>query len=113
MADINQTTDDKARVIMLTFGHLEQGGMYWCYVAVKPTRYEEFKKLTGGKQYNIQNFVADGFGEIVVSGEGSLPPKEVTQQVAEIFGVPIKQLFADIDPLSEIAKELAKIHPVT
>ncbi len=101
--------DNVARVVMLAFGNMEQGGMYWAYVAVRPSRYEEFKRRMTGKTYNIQNFVKDEFGEVVVSGEGGLPPREVTKQVALLFGVPVKQLFADIDPLEAIARGVKKL----
>jgi len=110
MADANQpiTPDSAARIVMLAFGNMDQGGMYWAYVAVKPSRYEKFKRLMVGKKYNMQNFVKDGFGEVVVSGEGSLPPRDVTKQVAELFGVPINQLFADIDPVAVIEQNIEK-----
>jgi len=103
------TPDNAARVIVLTFGNMEQGGMYWAYVAVKPSRYEEFKRIAAGKKYNIQNFVKDGFGEVIVSGDGGLPPREVTKQVATLFNVPINQLFADIDPIVAIEKGIDKL----
>ncbi|MDE3059777.1 MAG: hypothetical protein KGJ06_02055 [Pseudomonadota bacterium] len=96
--------DDVSRIIMLAFGSMEQGGMYWCYVAVKPSRYDEFTRAMKSRQYNMQNFVGDGFGEVIVSGEGGLPPRDVTKQVAEIFGIPIKQLFASIDPMQAISR---------
>ena len=98
--------DDLSRVIMLAFGKLEQGGTYWCYVAIKPSRYDDFQRVMAAKNYNIQNFVKDGFGEIVVSGEGDLPPQYITKRVADLFGVPIKSLFADVDPKAEIDKKL-------
>src|SRR5437763_1785055 len=110
MADTAITQDSAARIIMLAFGNMEQGnGMYWAYVAVKPSRYEEFKRAMAGKQYNIQNFVKDEFGEVVVSGEGGLPPRDVTKQVAQLFGIPINQLFSDADPMPIINKAIDKL----
>jgi len=96
--------DDIARIVMLAFGPMEQGGEYWCYVAVRPGRYEEFKRAMAGKRYNIQHFEQDGYGEIIVSGDGGLPPRDVTKQVAQLFNIPIRQLFEDIDPQAAIAK---------
>ncbi len=106
MSAINQ--DDVARVITLVKGMLNDGkGFYWCYVAVKPSLYEQFKSVTANK-YNIQNFTQDGYGEVVVSGVGRTPPDAVTKQVAELFGVSVDSLFADENPLGTIAKKLAE-----
>lgn len=101
--------NDVARVVMLVLGNMDHGGPYWAYVAIKPGRYEEFKHAIGTKKYNIQNFVKDEYGEAVVSGEGALPPQAVTKEVAALFNVPIKQLFADIDPLDAIARGIKKL----
>ncbi len=104
---INQ--DDVARVIVLVRGMMENGkGFYWCYVAVKPSLYEQFKAVTGNK-YNIQNFVKDGYGEVIVSGAGREPPKAVTEKVAEMFGVPVGSLFTDSNPLGTIQKKLEEV----
>ncbi|NBX04408.1 MAG: hypothetical protein EBR02_10205 [Alphaproteobacteria bacterium] len=101
---VNQ--DNVARVIVLVRGMMENGkGFYWCYVAVKPSLYEQFKAVTGNK-YNIQNFVADGYGEVIVSGSGRDAPKEVTEKVAEMFGVAVGSLFTDSNPLGTISKKL-------
>jgi hypothetical protein len=109
MAQTAIPPDDVARVVMLTFGNMERGGMYWAYLAIKPSRYEEFKKISATKQYNIQNFVKDAFGEVIVSGEGGLPPRDVTKQVAKLFGIPYNQLFSDADPMPIIAKGIEKL----
>ena len=101
--------DDVARIVMLAFGTMESGGPYWCYVAVKPSRYEEFKRAMESKKYNMQNYAKDGYGEVVVSGEGALPPQDVTKQVAMMFNVPIKDLFADADPIVLINSKMKKL----
>ena len=103
-----QPQDIAARVIVLARGVMEKGGFYWCYVAVKPSRYDEFKLATANK-YNIQDFVQDGYGEVIVSGEGREPTKLVTEKVAEIFGVSAESLFRDEDPLGTIDKTIAAI----
>ncbi len=95
--------DDVFRVITLVRGDMEQAGHYWCYVAVKPSCYEAFKKATAAS-YNIQNFVADAYGEIIVSGEGVDPDAEVTAQVAKLFNVTVDSLFTEADPLAAIDK---------
>lgn len=98
--------DQVSRVIMLAFGAMEQGGQYWCYVAVKPSRYEECKRLLSSRQYNIQHFVDDGFGEIIVSGAGGLPPREVVKQVALLYDIPIRQMFDQVEPLVAITNKI-------
>lgn len=99
--------DNVSRIVMLTHGLMETSGRYWCYVAVKPSRFEEFQAAVAGK-YNIQNFDKDGYGEVVVSGEGAEPPQEVTDQVGKLFGVDPKTFFTDKNPQATLAKKLAE-----
>ena len=96
--------DDVARIIVLARGLMERGGFYWCYVAVKPSRYEEFKQKSTQK-YNIQNFVKDGYGEVIVSSSGREPPKDVTETVAHLFDVPASSLFTDSNPEGTITSK--------
>ena len=101
--------DDVARVIVLVRGMMEnKKGFYWCYVAVKPSQYEKFKTATANK-YNIQNFVKDGYGEVVVSAAGREPAKQVTEAVAQMFGVPAGSLFTDSNPLGTIQKKVEEL----
>ena len=101
-----ENMDSLSRIVALTFGHMENGGQYWCYVAVKPSRYDEFQKAMHSKAYNIQRFPDDGYGEVIVSGEGITPPSEVTRQVANLFNIPLKEFFKDIDPKKTIIDKL-------
>ena len=101
--------DYVARVIVLARGIMEKGGFYWCYVAVKPSRYEEFKAAVANK-YNIQNFINDGYGEVIVSSEGRDPSEEVTAKVAEMFDVPVDQLFKEADPMGRIGQKIKEAH---
>jgi hypothetical protein len=91
---------------MLAFGQMEQGGQYWCYVAIKPSRYDAFKQAMDSKQYNMQRFAGDGYGEVIVSGEGVTPPQDITRQVANMFGIPIGQLFTVTDPKGAVSQQL-------
>ena len=88
--------DEVGRIIMLIRGLMEARGSYWCYLSVKPSRYQAFKAVVANK-YNIQNFVNDGYGEVVVSGEGREPPKDVTEKVAGLFGLQVENLLAEHD----------------
>jgi len=100
----NLAPDHVARVVMLVYGLMSNSNPFWCFVAVKPTRYKELQTLVASKQFDIRNYVADGFGEIVVSGEGVVPPANVMQTVAKMFDVPVKKFLEDVDPEDEIAK---------
>lgn len=100
--------DEIGRIVVLVRGLMEKGGFYWCYVAVKPSLYERFQEAST-KKYNIQNFVKDGYGEVVVSGEGREPPQEVTAKVAELFGVTVESLFKDAQPLESLDAKLKEM----
>lgn len=91
-------TDD-IRIITLIRGVMQQGGFYWCYVAVKPSLMRKFQQAVKNK-YNIQNFVKDEYGEVIVSGRGKQPPVEITKQVSEMFEVTFEQIDAGIAEVS-------------
>ncbi len=99
--------DDVSRVIMLLFGRLEAGGPFWCYVAIKPSRYEAFQAAQNEGLVDLYDF--DEFGEVVVSAEGEHPPLKVTEEVARLYGTDARKFFREIDPLAEIAKQIANI----
>lgn len=95
------TQVEEMRNLTLVRGLMQGGGFYWCYVAVKPSMLLKFQREVSNK-YNIQNFVKDGYGEVVVSGRGRNPPKEVTELLVERLGVN----FTDLDGLTpEIARD--------
>lgn len=83
--------ENSSRFIALVRGLMEKGGFYWCYVAVKPSLVVKFQQAIKGK-YNIQNFVKDEYGEVIVSGRGKEPPIEITKKVTEMFGVTMQQI---------------------
>ncbi len=85
------TQDSASRLITLVRGMMQQGGFYWCYVAIKPSLVTKFQQAVKNK-YNIQNFVKDAYGEVVVSGRGKEPPVEITKKVSEMFGVTFQQI---------------------
>jgi hypothetical protein len=103
-------SDDISRIVTLTYGTMDHGGPYWCYLAVRPSRYSEFKAAMDSKRYNIQNFDKDGFGEVIVSGEGVMPPKDITLKVAEMFNIPVKELFADVAHEEQIETIIDKVN---
>ncbi len=104
-------TDDVARMIMLTYGRLEDNSnSYWCYVAVRPSQYARFQQTQKQGKLNLQTFYEDGFGEVIVSGDGVFPPAEVTRKVAKLFDIPIKDLFGDVeDPQAVVSAKIAEL----
>ncbi|MEK6746268.1 MAG: hypothetical protein AABY33_04495 [Pseudomonadota bacterium] len=96
---------DDVRIITLVRGMMQQGGFYWCYVAIKPDLIRKFQQAVKNK-YNIQNFVKDEYGEVIVSGRGKEPPAEITAKVSEMFGVTFQQIEEGNSEVS-IAKILA------
>jgi hypothetical protein len=109
----NVTPDSVARVVMLVYGLMSNSNPFWCFVAVKPSRYKELQDLVAKKTFDIRTYEADGFGEIVVSGEGVTPPTEVVTTVAKMFDVPVKKLFDDTNPDEVIAKEVERVKKET
>lgn len=108
MANIVSNNDDiSPRLVMLVRGMMEPRGSYWCYVAVKPSLVKKFKNAIASK-YNIQNFVKDAYGEVIVSGRGRTPPQEVIEKVAEMYGVNPKVL-EEGDTEVDIDKLLASL----
>ena len=101
--------DDVARVVMLVYGLMSNSNPFWCFVAVKPTRYKELQALVAQKTFDIRTYEADGFGEIVVSGEGVTPPNDVVKAVAQMFDVPVRKLFDEADPNIASSKEIEKL----
>ena len=102
------TPDQIARIIMMVFGPMQQGGSYWCYVAVKPSQYARFQQELKAKRLDLNDF--DEFGEIIVSGDGVSPPPEVTMQVIKLYGGNPKYVMQDIDPMIEINNAVENVN---
>lgn len=110
MTDTPTSANDLARIIMLVYGPMQNGkGAYWCYVAIRPSEYDRFMELHKAKKVNLYEFESVGFGEVIVSGQGVRPPSEVTYQVAQIYGMNIKDLFGDVDAKSVVAAKIEQM----
>jgi hypothetical protein len=99
--------DTLSRIIVLLFGRMDHGGPFWCYVAVKPSRYEAFQNEERAGTIDLYNF--ESFGEVVVSAEGERPPRSVTEQVAEMYGADPDSFFQPIDPMEQIGQRIEKL----
>jgi transcriptional regulator with XRE-family HTH domain len=82
--------DEAERTIMLVFGFMAHGGPCWIYAAVRPSKQQAFSAAHKDGSLDLHAF--DAYGEIVVSGEGRLPPDEVTSKVNSMYGVKIPLL---------------------
>ena len=96
--------DKLSRIIMLLYGKMDHGGPFWCYVAIKPSQFEAFKKTEAEGKIDLYNF--DEFGEVIVSAEGETPPDEVTVKVAEIYGADPSTFFQPVDPMEQINEKI-------
>lgn len=104
------TPDHLARMVMLIYGTMSDTNPFWCFVSVKPSQHSRLQRLVAEKKFDIRNFVKDGFGEIIVSGEGVVPPGDVVKKVAQMFNIPIRDLFRDdYDMDAIIAKEVERV----
>ena len=103
------TPDHVARMVMLTYGKMVDSKPFWCFVAVKPSRQDELKKRISSKTFDINLFEKDGFGEIVVSGEGVIPPNDIIKKVSGMFNVPIRDFFREVDEDAVISKEIERV----
>lgn len=96
--------DSVSRIIMLVYGRMDSGAPFWCYTAVKPSRYEAFKQAEAQGKINLYEF--SEYGEVIVSAEGKSPPEEVTLKVAEMYGADPSTFFQTADPLKSVEEKL-------
>lgn len=99
--------DNISRIIMLVYGRMEHGGPFWCYVAVKPSMYDGFKRAEQDGTLDLYNF--EPYGEIIVSAEGETPPDEVTIKVAEMYNTDPTKFFQPIDPKKVISDKIEEL----
>ncbi|MGE0754529.1 MAG: hypothetical protein AB7L92_05150 [Alphaproteobacteria bacterium] len=105
--DHGMQPDDLTRVIMLVYGMLDGGKPCWVYVAVKPSKYDDF--IAAHKDGSLDLYDFKEFGEIIVSGEGKRPPDDITLKVAEMYQTDPTTIFQPIDVEQEIAKRMEEI----
>jgi transcriptional regulator with XRE-family HTH domain len=91
---VTDGASDTTRTIVLIYGQMEHGGPFWVFVAIKPSKYREFVVAQATKALDLYKF--EPYGEIIVSGEGSKPPEEVTLKVAEMYQTDPKNIFGAI-----------------
>jgi hypothetical protein len=95
MTDKPANNPDLTRTIILVYGLLESGSTFWVFVAVKPSKYQDFIAAQKAGTLNLYQFAP--FGEIIVSGIGKSPPDEVTIKVAEMYQTDPEKLKAQVN----------------
>ena len=106
---INLTPDNVARAVMMLFGKMANSQPFWCFVAVKPSRKDELAQRVKNKTIELTRYVEEGFGEIIVSGESAMPPRDVLKTLSTMFNVPIRKLFAESEFEKEIQDEIERL----
>jgi len=91
MSDNAEFKDMTTRTIVLVYGLLEDGGPFWLYAAVKPSKYTAF--MAAQKDGSLDIYAFDPYGEIIIAGKGKSPPDEVTLKVAEMYQTDPSTLF--------------------
>lgn len=103
---IDLSPDNLARMVSLVFGTMADGKPYWVIAAVKPSAMGTVQGLIKAKSLNWEAFQSEGYGEIVVSGEGLMPPKDVLKVVSQMFNVPLRSMFGHFNFDDIMAKEI-------
>lgn len=74
--------DSDSSVIICSCGTSSDGRPYWLYLAVKPSKYKEYKRLSA--QHTMIRF--SDYGKILRRGYGEEVPAEVKQEMKEKYG---------------------------
>jgi hypothetical protein len=74
--------DENTAILAYSNGKTEDGRPYYAYLAVKPSKYEEFYRRSAAKE----TFPLGQYGLILVSDFAVGPPPEVIKYMKETFG---------------------------
>jgi transcriptional regulator with XRE-family HTH domain len=99
---ISYEQDHLVRVLCVAYGVLENGNPFWVCVAVKPSRYLDFRNAQRQNTLDLYSFKE--YGEIVVSGEGERPPDEIMRKVAETYKCDPTTMFRPLDIDAEVGR---------
>ncbi len=75
--------EDLKRTIVLLYGIMDNGGPFWVFAAIRPSKYQQFLGLQKESGIDLEKF--EYYGELIISGEGKAPPDEVILKVAEMY----------------------------
>lgn len=74
--------DKDTAILCYTNGQLEDGRNYYAYIAVKPSKYQQFKKLTDARM----GLTLGEYGEIIAGDFEASPPPAVVAEMREKYG---------------------------
>jgi hypothetical protein len=74
--------DIEVAIICYTNGTTEDGRPYYAYVAVTPSKYMEFHRMTAARN----TIVLNEYGRIVAGGFEAKPPPDVIRKMREDYG---------------------------
>jgi len=77
-----ENLDIDTYVIAYTNGTLTDGRPYYAYIAVMPSKYQEFYDLTS----NGKPMVLSNYGEVIVADFEEKPPQEIIDFMVENYG---------------------------
>ena len=97
--------DENTRVVALVYGYRPDQTRFWIYVAVIPSKFDEF--VAQQKANTLDLYHLEIYGEIITYGNGDVPPADITQQVAERYKLDPSKLFQQVDPKREIAEKMS------
>jgi transcriptional regulator with XRE-family HTH domain len=86
---------DLKRKIVLVLGMLKNGNRSWLFAAIRPEMYSLF--LTRYKADELYIHHLESLGEILLSGEGEMPPDDVTRKVAAMYNTTPDEFVSYID----------------
>jgi hypothetical protein len=75
--------DDKIGIVHLISGTTAQNELFYAYLCVKPSRYEDFFLVArGGEAMDLEEY-----GLLMKRGFGATPPDSVQKEMEDIYGV--------------------------
>jgi transcriptional regulator with XRE-family HTH domain len=91
--------DAVMRIIVFFCGWLASGRPFWAFVAIKPSRYEDFQTAQEAEAIDLYNF--SSYGEIIVSGDTDSPPDDVLLLVSRQYNLAIFELDRTVSVANE------------
>ncbi len=91
-------TDAHAGIVHLVTGKTGAGQDFYAYISVLPSRYEDFMLISRARE----QMDLSEFGEIIESGFGAVPPKDVRRKLESrydidfTFAADVKELAAQV-----------------
>jgi len=69
--------DESAAIVVLSKGTQANGAPYWAYMAIPPSKYQEFHRLSKERQaFNLEEY-----GEVIICGCDKEPPAAAKEQM--------------------------------